>query len=96
MRMSTLSAPRGSGSTAGRRRKLEAEERRDLARKAVDGEQIDPVPRRLDVQNRVSEREHIGEWRPRLRLGEDDDPRVIAPELELALGQDHSARDFAA
>ena len=91
-----LSVPRGSGSTAGRRRELEAEERRDLARDAVDAEQVDAVPRRLDVQDQIGEREHVGERRPGLGLGQDHDPRVVAAELELALGQDHSPRDLAA
>ena len=81
---------------AGRRRELEPEERRHLARDAVDAEQVDPVPGRVDVQDRVGEREHVGERRPRLRLGQDHDPRVVAAELELALGQDHPARHLAA
>ena len=96
MRMSTLSSPRGSGSTPGGGASSSAEERRDLARDAVDAQQVDPVPGRLDVQDQVGERQHVGERRSRLGLGQDHDPRVVGAELELALGQDHPPRDLAA
>ena len=79
-----------------RRSELEVEERRHLASDAVDRQQVDPVPRRLDVHDQVGEREHIGERRPRLGLRQDHDPGVIGAELELALGQDHPPRDLAA
>ncbi len=81
---------------ARRRSELELEERRHLARDAVDAEQIDPVPRRVDVHDQVGEREHVGKRRPRLGFGQDHDSGVIGAELELALGEDHSARDLAA
>ena len=96
MRMLTLSVPRGSGSTPGGGASSTSEERRHLARDAVDGQQVDPVPGRLDVHDQIGEREHVGERRPRFGLGQDHDPGVIGAELELALGQDHSPRDLAA
>ena len=96
MRMSTLSVAARLGIDARRRSELEPEERRHLARDAVDAQQIDPVPRRLDVHDQVGERKHIGERCSRLGLGQDHDPGVIGAELELALGQDHSPRDLTA
>ena len=53
---------------ARRRRQVDVEERRDLARDAVDAEQVDPVARRLDVQDQIGKRQHVGERRPRLAL----------------------------
>ncbi len=54
------------------RQELAAEERRDLARDAVDGEQVGTVPGRLEVEDLLDERQHIGERRPWLeRVVED-------------------------
>ena len=91
-----LSVPRCSGSIPGGGASSSGEQRRHLSRDAVDAQQVDPVPRRLDVNDQVREREHVGERCPRLGLGQDHDPRVVGAELELALGQDHPARDLAA
>ena len=96
MRMLTLSVAAWLRIDPRRRSELEPEERRHLARNAVDAEQIDPVPRRIEVHDQVGEREHVAKRCPRLRFGQDHDSGVIGAELELALGEDHSARDLAA
>jgi hypothetical protein len=73
------------------------EERRHLAGDAVDPKQVGTVRRRLQLQHRLAQRQHVGERRPRLRpVVEDDDAAVVWTELELPLGEDHPARDLAA
>ena len=79
------------------RQQLTAEHGRHLARRAVDREQVGAVPGGVEVEHLVDEREHVGEWRPGLeRVVEDDDPRVIRPEVEFVLGEDHPLRELAA
>ena len=79
------------------RQELAAEERRDLARDAVDGEQVGAVSGRLEVEHLLDERQHVGERSPGLeRVVEDDDPAVVGAEVELVLGEDHPLRDLAA
>ena len=79
------------------REQLAAEQRRDLARDAVDGEQVGAVPGRLDIEHIVDERQRVGERRPRLeRVVEDDDSGVVGAEVELVLGEDHPLRDLSA
>ena len=88
--MPTGSSPSRCGLRARHRQELAAEERRDLARDAVDGEQVGAVAGRLEVEHLVDERQHIGERRPGLeRVVEDDDPAVVGAEVELVLGEDH-------
>ena len=82
---------------AGHGRELELEQRGDLAREAVDRQQVGPVARDLDLEDVLRERKHVRERRPRfVRLLEDEDPGVVLPELELALGEDHPAGALAA
>ena len=86
-----------SGVLARHRAELGAEERGHLARDAVDGQAVGPVAGQLDLEHLLAEREHVAERRPRLvRLGEDEDARVLGAELELGLGQDHPVGDAAA
>ena len=94
--ISTGSSPTRSGSLPRRRRELEPQERCDLPRDAVDGEEVGPVSGDLEVEDDLPKRKHVPERRPRLALREDDDPRVILTQLELTLGQDHSGRHLAA
>jgi hypothetical protein len=76
---------------------LAAEERRHLARDAVDRVQIGAVARRLEIEHLVDERQHLGERRARLeRVVEHDDPAVVGAEVELVLGEDHSLRHLPA
>ena len=84
------------GIDPGRRRELEVVERRHLARDAVHREQVGAVAGRLDEEHVVREREHVGERRPGLGLGQHHDPRVVGAELDLVLGQDHPVRELAA
>ena len=80
-----------------RRRQLGARQRGDFARDPVDGREIRPVEAGLDLEHGLGEREHVGERRSRLELvREHHDPAVVGAELELALGQDHPARELAA
>ncbi len=82
---------------AGRRRKLAAEQCRDLARDPVDRKQIGPVARRLDVEHLLGERQHVGERRPRHQRGvEHHDPVVVGAEVDLVLGEDHPLRHLTA
>ncbi len=82
---------------AGHRLQLAAEQRRHLARDAVDREEVGAVPGRVEVEHFVDERQDVGERRPGLeRVVEDDDPGVIGAEVELVLGQDHPLRELAA
>ena len=80
---------------ARRLRELELVERRNLARNAVDREEIGSVARRLDEQHLLDERKHVAERRPGLGLGEDHDPGVVGAELDLVLGEDHPVRELA-
>ena len=51
----------------------------------------------LDLEHVVGEREHVRERRPRLEpVAQHHDPAVVGAELELALGEDHPARELAA
>ena len=84
------------GSDPGQRRELEVVERRDLARDAVDREQVGPVAGRLDEQHVLDERQHVAERRPGLGLGQQHDPGVVGAELDLVLGEDHPVRELAA
>ena len=85
------------GLLARQRPQLGPEERRHLARDAVDREAVGPVAGQLDLEHLLPEREHVAERRPRLEgLREDEDPRVLAAQLELGLGEDHPVRDGAA
>ena len=84
------------GIAAGRLREVELEERRHLTRDAVHREQIGAVPRDLEVEDDVLERQDISERRPRLAFLEHDDSRVVVAELELLLGEDHPGGVLAA
>src|SRR5207247_8660703 len=78
------------GIVARRWRQLGIEERGHLARNAVDGKEVWPVRRDLELENGVGEREDIREGRTRLEgIGEDEDAGVVLAQLELALGEDH-------
>ena len=81
---------------ARRRSEVEAEQRGDVARHAVDREEIDAVVRHLQADDRLAERKDVGEGRARLAGGENEDSAVVRPELELALGEDHPLGDLAA
>ena len=84
------------GVDARHRRELQAVQGCDLARDAVDGEQVGAVGCRLELQHDVRHRENVRQRRPRLGFAlEDEDSAVVGPELELALGQDHPARGLA-
>ena len=77
------------------RQQLAAEQRRDLARDAVDGEQVGAVAGRVELEHLVDERQRLGERRPGLeRVVEDDDPGVVGAEVELVLGEDHPLGDL--
>jgi hypothetical protein len=85
---------RAVGLGARRRPELELVERGHLACDSVDREEIRSVRSRLELQDGVGEREHLGQRRPGLPgLCEDENPRVVGAELELALGEDHPVRD---
>jgi hypothetical protein len=85
------------GLHAGRRSKLAAGECGDLARETVDREQVGPVAGHLDLEHVLDQREHVGQRRPRLEgVLEHHDPRVVGPQLELALGEDHPGGELAA
>ena len=80
-----------------RRMELAAEERRDLARNADHREQVDPIHGRSDVEHVIADRKDVEERRARLcALGENHDPRVVVPEADLVLGEDHPARRLPA
>ena len=80
-----------------RRRQRAVEQRRYFPREAVDGEQIGAVAGHLELEHVVAHRHEIDERRPRLgAVIEDDDPRVVGPELELVLGEDHPVGELAA
>jgi hypothetical protein len=75
---------------------LAAEQRGDLAREPDHGEEVDPVDGRNDVEDLVADREHVHERRPRFEpVRQQHDPRVVVPEADLVLGQDHPARRLA-
>ena len=79
------------------RMELATEERRDLARDADHREQVDPVHGRRDVEHLVADRKHVEERRAGLgTFGENHDPRVVVPEADLVLGEDHPARRLPA
>ncbi len=85
------------GILRGRRMQLAAEERRDLAREADHREQVDPIHGRNHVEHLVPDRDYVAERRPRLRtVREQHDSRVVVPEADLVLGQDHPPRRLAA
>ena len=78
-------------------RKVDVEQRRDLAGDAVDRRQVGPVVAGLDLEHRVGERQHVGERRARLVRGvEEHDPGVVGAEVDLVLGEDHPVGDLAA
>ena len=78
------------------RMELAAEKRSDLARDADHREQVDAIDGRRHVEHLVADREHVDERRARLEiLGQHHDPRVVVPEPDLVLGQDHPARGLA-
>ena len=80
-----------------KRNELGSEERGDLARDAVDGEQIRAVPRRLDVQHLFDEGQDVRErCAGSERVGEQHDPVVIGAEIDLVLGEDHPLRHLTA
>ena len=81
---------------ARRRRQLAPVERCDLARHAVDREQVGPVGRQLELEHVLAERQHLPQRRSRLGpVLEDEDAAVVLAQLELLLGEDHPARDLA-
>ena len=85
------------GVAPGRRREHAAGDRGDLPRDAVDRREIGTVEAGLDVEDVVRQREHVGERRSRLEpVGQHHDPAVIRAEVDLALGEDHPARELAA
>ena len=80
-----------------RRMELAAEERGDLARDADHREQVDAIDGRRHVEHLVADREHVDERRAGLEaLGQHHDPRVVVPEPDLVLGEDHPARGLPA
>jgi hypothetical protein len=80
-----------------RRRKLLAEECCNLARDAVDREQVGTVVAGLQLEHVLGELEDVGERRSRLgAVLEHEDAAVVDAELELALREDHSVRRLAA
>ena len=82
---------------AGRRCKLTVRHDGDLPGDAVDRREIRPVEACLDLQHVVHERDDVSERCPGLgAVLEHHDPAVVVPELELALGQDHPARNLPA
>ena len=79
------------------RMQLSAEQRRDLAREPDHREQVDAIHGRCHVEDLLADREHVDERRPRLDpVGQQHDPRVILPEADLVLGEDHPARRLTA
>ena len=82
---------------AGHCAQIGAEQRCDFARNAVDRHQVGPVVQRLDLEDVVADREHVGERRAGHQVvGENHDPAVVLADLELALGEDHPLGDLAA
>ncbi len=80
-----------------RRRQLRARQGGDFARDPVHGREIRTVEAGLDLEHGLGEREHLRQRRSGLELvREHHDPAVVGAELELALGQDHPARELAA
>ncbi len=88
---------RAGGIGSGQRLELAVEKRGHLTRDSVNGEQVGPVACRLDLEDLLDEREHIGERSARFeRVVEDDDSLVIGTEVHLVLGEDHPLRHLAA
>ncbi len=81
---------------ARRRSEVDAQERGHVAREAVDREEVGPVVRDLQLENRLAQRQHVAERRSRLAAGEDEDAAVVVAQLELALREDHPVGDLAA
>ena len=87
--------PRRLRIDAGRRGQLEVVERGDLAREAVDRQQVRAVSGRLDEQDLLHERQHVGQRRARLGLRQHHDPGVVRAELDLVLGENHPVGELA-
>ena len=84
------------GVEARHRCELGARQHRHLASDSVDGHQVGPVEEGLDLEDVLTDRQHVGERRARLEVvGEHHDPGVIATELQLALREDHPVGDLA-
>ena len=81
---------------ARRRRELRVEECRHLAGDAVDGDEVRPVVARLQLQDRVRQRQHVRERRPGLDpVWQEHDSGVIGAQLDLVLGEDHPVAELA-
>ena len=82
---------------ARRRCELQLVERSHLARDPVDGQQIRPVVARLQLEDRIGERQDVREQRSRLEpVRQEHDPAVIGAELDLVLRKDHSVAELPA
>ncbi len=95
--MSSSSSSVRGGSSPRRRRELDVEKRRHLARHAVDGEQVRSVVAGLEHQHLVGQRQDVGQRRPGLdAVRKDHDPGVVRAEVDLVLGEDHPVAHLAA